>query len=408
MTESISKPIPRAISIAVFVFTVSLIIINLVSLVFPSLIESFLEEYEVSYDPFELGTWAIPVIITNIAILIFGIFYFTNKLPSVVQNGINFIKNFEVSRTVAAIVLVGLIFGYVGFTIQELPVNEGIKYGDFDRVKAIVEGWPFENAIDDEGLFNLHVKNFLLKSSQFLFQNYRVIPLIMSMSLLLLTYFFTAEIAKKRFAGIVAMIILLQSDVFHTFDTVASYENSWILLYLLSLFLVEKKWFLSPLAYIASLFSKPLTAPYLVMTLFYTYSSEIPRRKKIYILLTYIAIIIVGLAGLYVFGLDVGGGISQGSLNFQHNDFWNSFTTWSYQLRFDGIFLVFSLPLTVALFFTAKKGIRHADSVLVLMAGVMFTMSLLTAFTSFNLHPYRYVPLIVFFAIGVGTLLSKR
>ena len=408
MTESISKPIPRAISIAVFVFTVSLIIINLVSLVFPSLIESFLEEYDVSYDPFELGTWAIPVIITNIAMLVFGIFYFTNKLPSVVQNGINFIKNFEVSRTITTIVLVGLIFGYVGFTIQELPVNEGIKYGDFDRVKAIVEGWPFENAIDDEGLFNLHVKNFLLKSSQFLFQNYRIMPLIMSMSLLLLTYFFTAKIAKKRFAGIVAMIILLQSDVFHTFDTVASYENSWVLLYLLSLFLVEKKWFLSPLAYIASLFSKPLTAPYLVMTLFYTYSSEIPRRKKIYILLTYIAIIIVGLAGLYVIGLDVGGGISQGSLKFQHNDFWNSFTTWSYQLRFDGIFLVFSLPLTVALFFTAKKGIRHADSILVLIAGVMFTMSLLTAFTSFNLHPYRYVPLIVFFAIGVGTLLSKR
>ena len=402
------KPKPRAISIAAFVFTASLIIINLVSLVFPSLIESFLEEYDVTYDPFELGTWAIPVIITNIAMLIFGIFYFTKKLPNVVQNGINFIKNFEVSRTVTTIVLVGLIFGYVGFTIQELPVDEGIKYGDFDRVKAIVEGWPFENAIDDEGLFNLHVKNFLLKSSQFLFQNYRVIPLIMSMSLLLLTYFFTAEIAKKRFAGIVAMIILLQSDVFHTFDTVASYENSWILLYLLSLFLVEKKWFLSPLAYIASLFSKPLTAPYLVMTLFYTYSSEIPRRKKIYILLTYIAIIIVGLAGLYVLGLDVGGGISQKNLNFQYNDFWNSFTTWSYQLRFDGIFLVFSLPLTVALFFTAKKGIRHADSVLVLMAGVMFTMSLLTAFTSFNLHPYRYVPLIVFFAIGVGTLLSKR
>jgi len=402
------KPKPRAISIAAFVFTASLIIINLVSLVFPSLIESFLEEYDVTYDPFELGTWAIPVIITNIAMLIFGIFYFTKKLPNVVQNGINFIKNFEVSRTVTTIVLVGLIFGYVGFTIQELPVDEGIKYGDFDRVKAIVEGWPFENAIDDEGLFNLHVKNFLLKSSQFLFQNYRVMPLIMSMSLLLLTYFFTAKIAKKRFAGIVAMIILLQSDVFHTFDTVASYENSWILLYLLSLFLVEKKWFLSPLAYIASLFSKPLTAPYLAMTLFYTYSSEIPRRKKIYILLTYIAIIIVGLIGLYVFGLDVGGGISQGHLNFQHNDFWNSFTTWSYQLRFDGIFLVFSLPLTVALFFTAKKGIRHADSILVLIAGVMFTMSLLTAFTSFNLHPYRYVPLIVFFAIGVGTLLSKR
>ena len=97
MTESISKPTPRAISIAVFVFTVSLIIINLISLVFPSLIESFLEEYDVSYDPFELGTWAIPVIVTNIAILIFGIFYFTKKLPSFIQKGINFIQKLQIS-----------------------------------------------------------------------------------------------------------------------------------------------------------------------------------------------------------------------------------------------------------------------------------------------------------------------
>ncbi len=408
MEPSAQKQIPRVISIAVFVFALFLILINLVSLVFPSLVESTLEEHELSYDPFELGTWAIPVIVVNIAILIFAIFYFKNRLPTVVKNGIGFIKNFEISRSVATIVLVGLIFGYIGFTIPELPDIEGKKFGDFDRVKAAVEGWPFENTTGEDELFNLHVKNFLLKSSQFLFQNYRVIPMLTSMTLLLLTYFFTAEITKKRFAGIVSTVVLLQSDIFHTFDTVASYENSWILLYLLSLFLVEKKWFLSPVAYIASLFSKPLTAPYLFMTLFYTYSSQIPRRKKFYLLSSYIAIIIVGLIGLYVIGIDIGGGISQGNLKFQEFDFWNSFATWSYQLRFDGVFLAFILPLTVALFFTARSGVRHANSILVLMAGVMFTMTLLTAFTGFNLHPYRYVPLIVFFAVGVGTLLSKR
>ena len=408
MTESISKQNPRIISIAVFVFALALIIINLVSLVFPSLIESFLEEYDVSYDPFELGTWAIPVIITNLAMLVFGIFYFTNKLPSVVQNGISFIKNFEVSRNVTAIVLVGLVFGYIGFSFQELPVEEGKTYGDFERVKAVVEAWPFGNVPGEESLFNLHVKNFLLKSSQFLFQNYRVMPFIISISLLVLTYFFTAEITKKRFAGIVALIILLQSDTFQAFDTSASYENSWTLFYLLSLYLIEKRWFLSPLAYVASLFSKPLTAPYLPMTLFYTYNSQISRRKKFYTLLIYIAIIFGGLVGLYVLGIDVGGGISQGKLDFEYIDFWNSFTTWSYQLRFDGIFLLFILPLAVALFFTAKNGVLHADSLLALIAGAIISMSLLVAFTGFNLHPYRYMPLIVFFAVGVGMLLSKR
>ena len=112
--------------------------------------------------------------------------------------------------------------------------------------------------------------------------------------------------------------------------------------------------------------------------------------------------------GLYVLGIDVGGGISQGKLDFEYIDFWNSFTTWSYQLRFDGIFLLFILPLAVALFFTAKNGVRHADSLLALIAGAIISMSLLVAFTGFNLHPYRYMPLIVFFAVGVGMLLSKR
>src|SRR3989337_2218331 len=120
--------------------------------------------------------FALTLIVINIAILIFGIFYFTKKLPSFIQKGINFIKKFEVSRNVTAIVLVGLVFGYIGFSFQELPVEEGKTYGDFERVKAVVEAWPFGNVVGEESLFNLHVKNFLLTSSQFLFQNYRVMP----------------------------------------------------------------------------------------------------------------------------------------------------------------------------------------------------------------------------------------
>jgi len=401
------KQNPRIISIAVFAVALVVILINLVSLVFPSLIVTFTDDSGFGGEPFELGSWAIPLIVTNIAVLIFGILYITKRLPSFVQNSINFIKNFEISRNVAMIVMVGIVFGYIGFSILELLAEEGKIFGDFERVKVVVENWPFETVVHDELLSNLHVKNFLLKSSQFLFQNYRVMPLIVSISLLLLTYFFTAELTKKRFAGIIATIILLQSYTFQAFDTIATYENSWVLFYLFSLYLIEKKWFLSPFAYIASLFSKPLTAAFLPMTLFYTFCSQIPRREKIYILLIYSAISLGGLLGLYVLGIDVGWGISQGELDFDYFDFWNSFTIWSYQLRFDTIFLLFILPLTVALFFTAKKGIRQADSVLALIAGVIISMTLLAAFTDFNLHPYRYVPLIVFFAIGVGILLSK-
>ena len=111
--------------------------------------------------------------------------------------------------------------------MEDLSIDETKTLGDFNRVRDTVEKWPFDGEGTEKTLFNLHVKNFLLKASYFLFQNWRVVPFIVSISLVLLTYFFTAEITKKRFAGIVAMIVFLQSYTFETFDTVA-------------LFLVEK------------------------------------------------------------------------------------------------------------------------------------------------------------------------
>ena len=252
------------------------------------------------------------------------------------------------------------------------------------------------------------LKNFLLKASYFLFQNWRVVPFIVSISLVLLTYFFTAEITKKRFAGIVAMIVFLQSYTFETFDTVAAYENSWVLFFLLSLYLIIKKWFLSPVSYVASLLSKPLTATYFPMTLFFLYRTDMPRRKKFYLLFSYGIIALLALIGSLILHIDIGGGISKGLLTFDYIDFWAGFTAWSFQLRFESIFLLFILPLTFALFWTSRRGFPHADSVQILIAWAIIAMPLLTAMTTFNLHPYRYVALLDFFAIGVGTLLSKR
>jgi len=219
MTKHNTSPI----SYAIFIFSLVIVSINLASVFFPSLIITLVDDSVIDAKPFELGTWAFPVLGANIGILIFGILYYSKKFPGFVKNSINFIRNFEVSRNVAIIVMVGIVFGYIGFSIQELHVDEGKIYGDFERVKAAVENWPFEPVVHDELLSNLHVKNFLLKSSQFLFQNYRVMPLIVSISLLLLTYFFTAELTKKPFAGIIATIILLQSYTFQAFDTIATY-----------------------------------------------------------------------------------------------------------------------------------------------------------------------------------------
>jgi len=49
-----------------------------------------------------------------------------------------------------------------------------------------------------------------------------------------------------------------------------------------------------------------------------------------------------------------------------------------------------------------------ADAIIVQIVGIILVMPLMSAMTSFDLHPYRYVPLVGFFAIGVGTLLKKN
>ena len=95
-------------------------------------------------------------------------------------------------------------------------------------------------------------------------------------------------------------------------------------------------------------------------------------------------------------------------MDFNYLDFWNGFTIWAFQMRFDGIFLIFILPLIIGLFITARRGFPHADSISLLITGIIFAMPLLTAITEFNLHVYRNVPVNIFFAIGVGVLLSHK
>jgi len=395
------------VSFTVFVIAVVIISINLVALFFPSLIIVVVSGSEIQDDPFESGPWIFPFLAVNIPILVFGILYHTKKLPQFVRNSIKFILNFEISPNVAAIIFVIILFSYIAVSMKEVIFKDELVFGDFKRVEKTIEKWPF-NQTSSEALYNRHVGNFFLKVSAVVFDNFKVTPFLASIALMALTYFFTVKITKKRFAGIVAMIFLFQSFTFYSFDTVASYPNFWALFYLLSLYLLYKKWQLSPIAYVASLLSKPLTAPFLPMLLFFIYRSEIAKRKKFKILFIYAGIVGVAAAVLLFSGVDVGGGITTGKLTFDWVDFWFGFTAWASQLRFDTIFLLFILPLTVALYITSRKGITIADAILVQIVGVIVVMPLLSAMTTFDLHPYRYVPLVNFFAIGVATLLSKK
>lgn len=400
-TENTSRQKRSFVSLGIFLATLVVIVITLTTTIFPALVLRTLggvEDYS-GINTFEIGIWAYPVLITNLIILGMAILYFKNRIPQQVIKLVRFILNFEVSKEVAFLVITVLVGFYIVFTISELSTIE--PWPDYNlRVKPALEKWTIADITKG---FDYHVRYFLLTTSMNIFGNYKVIPLIASTALLVLIYLITTEITKKRFAGLVSILIVLQSNTFLTYDTSITYENFWILFYLLSLYIIYKKWPLSPISFILSLFSKTLTSIFLPMTFFFLYKSNITRQKKVFVTISYGVIIIIGIA-VVSGGSTIGTG---GVTTFESHDFWKAFNAISYQLRYDGLVLVLLLPVTVGLI-TVQKEIAHTDSIMVLIMGMILSQPILAAFTPQASEPYRFMALIVFFAMGVGTILSKK
>jgi hypothetical protein len=79
------------------------------------------------------------------------------------------------------------------------------------------------------------------------------------------------------------------------------------------------------------------------------------------------------------------------------------------QLRFDLFFIMMILPLTVGLVFLSKNKLKHADTILILIFGTILASPILVTFTyHYEILPYRFIPLLVFFSIGIGMFFSKK
>ena len=402
--SQIAKSRSIALNLVVFLITLEIVLISLTAVVFPALITRTVSPVAISIvDPLEPGILTIPILLTNFVMLGVGIAYFKGKLPNQIIKSIKFIFNFEVSKKVAFVVLVIILGLYIAFTINELSSEEAL--GDYSRVKRSVEAWSFEDLQDLDRL-RPHVRTFLLSVSLNYLDNIRIIPFLASISLLILTYLITLELSKKRFAGLVSVVIILQSPVFLKYDTTATYENFWTVFYIFSLYTIYKFWPLSSFSWILSILSKPITSIFLPMTLFLVYKANISRRKKIALTMTYITISSIALGIVFSMDTNVVGG--SGEIEFVERFFWNGFVSLAFQLRYDYLVILFLLPLTFGLFIASQKGIIQSDSILMLIAGILFSAPILTGFTDITNQPYRFIPLVVFFAMGVGVILTKR
>ena len=400
--------ISKSITYTVFLFSIGIIGISVISVIFPALIISQTYDFPLDLNPFETSPWALPIISIAISLFIFGFLHYKKKLPFSLSNGINFILNFEISKKVSIILGLSILVIYIGFSIPELFIDEAEQWPDFLVLEEALNIWPSTDhlSVYVKEQNTRYVRMILLDFSQEFFQNIKLLPFVASIFTIVLTALITIQISKKRLAGIIAMLVLLSSVTFTDFDTIAVYENFWVLFYLISLYSINKRWWhSSPINFILSIFSKAFIATYFWMNFFYIYRATIPTKTKLFLFGSYG--IILGITyWIFENGRSI---IYDDIIRYDFNAFLDGFTGWGNSLQLDPVALLLILPLTVMLFFKSRNGLKQADSILILLAGSILAGPLISFVTDFYfILPYRFIPFIIFMSIGVGLLFSKK
>lgn len=350
---------------------------------------------------FEIGTLGLPIIITYALLLLTGILFLKKRSNKIISKILNFLLNFEINKKMSFCAVAGLVSIYIITNVSKIWNPDEISLGDYPVLLKGLKEWTFSSQFQSNALFLPFLRWDFLAFSHYVLGNVRIIPFIESISLVIVTYFLTVSITKKRFSGVIAITILIQSSLFLKYSVAATEDNLWTLFFVLSIYLILKKWYASPVSYFLSLVSKGLVVLFIPMIVFFTYKSIIPKNEKIRIYISYLLITIILVVAIFLHQTHVS------SINFDIEKFVNGFKVSSSWLRADTIVSLFLLPLIVGLGIKSRNGIIHADSIMFLILGVIISAPLLIGVTDFTNQPYRFIPMIVFFAIGTGMLFSN-
>ncbi len=394
-----------SIVIPIFAIGFTVILLSLVSVIFPGLIIFIIGDHEF-LEPSEIGAMGLPFIITNIIIFSLIILHLKHILPDSFVRYCKRILSFDLSRRNSLVFLIIILIIYIATSANELSINEFHQYGDFQIVERAIEIWPDQESENDYVTEQLsrHVRMALLVTSEEIFDNIKILPYFASILLLATTYFLTVKFCKKNFTGLIAVILVLQSSTFYTYDTIAVYENFWVLFYVLSIYLILQKPRISSVFYVLSIFSKAITVLMLPVSILVTLLSDIPKQKKIFVIVTHVIVLIITMI-IFQFSNTIYGNV----IDINTSEFVTGFSTLAFNLRFDIFLLLFLLPVSMGLFLKARNGCKSSISLMILMCGTILVTPILEMITNFYfVYPYRYVPLVIFFAISASSLLSKK
>ena len=404
LDNQVEKNSNNLISLIVFSLGFIVVLLSSVSIVFPGLIISIVDVNPFG-ESFEIGVMGIPFIIVNVIVFSLILLYLKQRLPEIFTSISKKIFLFDLSKKNSLVFLIIILAIYVASSANELTIYELNQYGDFLVLEDAIKMWPeqkSENRYLSEQL-DRHVRMVLLVISEEVFHNIKIIPFLASIFLLITTYFLTIKLSRKNFTGLIAVVLVLQSSTFYIYDTIAVYENFWVLFYVFSIYLIFKKPKFSSVFFILAIFSKAIIVLWLPVSILITLLSDLPKNKKIFVITTHVIVIIISLI---IF--QYSDSVYQNVIDIEPSEFWIGFTTLAFNLRFDVVLLLLLLPVTAGLFLKARKGDKNSISLIVLICGTILVTPVLEMITNYYfVYPYRYVPLVVFFAIGLSTLFSK-
>ena len=278
-----------------------------------------------------------------------------------------------------SIVFLAIIIGVYAF----FAVPDVFEWYDFsDRINVI-------QRIDDLKLdsFDVYLKYLILKPGIDIGFP-KLIPFLESIILLVIVYFLAVKISGQKFGGIVAVLILSTCNLFLFYDTSLPYDNSWIIFLLLSIYYEKSKF--SPVFFIASIFSKPITVLYIPSMIFLKL-----RDKKLG--LSFIAIGLVSIFGVGTY-YDY----------FSLTEFAEGIYDNVYWLYADPYLIVMIPVVCISLVIARKYGYKNTMIPLAFMINSMIISGVIEGFTDMYNQGYRYIPLVIFFAIGTSVFLQSK
>ena len=368
--------------------------IFLLSITFVNPVYGFHNETEFTID--EDSWW-----LTTSLIIFFILLITCTKIDLLKKIKVNNILKFNLPKKIGVLVVIITLGLYISLTYHEIFEDEyGIAGSDYEYTMVSINEREILEFVGGSVSYQvLDIRALLLKLSMVLFDTIRFIPFIVSISLLILVYFFTLKITKNVLASLLAFFLLIQNPLFLKYDTVGTYNNFWIFFYLLSLFLISNKtWYASPIFFILGVYAKELSVIFFPVNILFTLQSRKKIRNKIFLI--YGSMIVIGTAFLVKRGT--------GTFELDFEEFVSGFFAFA-KINQDPVFLILLIPVIIILYILAKKGIPHASTI---MLGILLSLIsqplLVSVFTQFMIHDYRFVSFSIFFAISIGLILSKN